>query len=100
MTCSAVPANSNVSATTSYTFTITPNPNAPLPNTGHMLMSFPDHWRSSVAPPAFTYLSCSNSGSINCVVSGNDITITQLFTAAFTTSAFSFSFNEIINPGN
>ena len=101
MTCGVSFANTTVTATNDYTFTVTPNPNVPLSNTGSLDLKFPSKWSNSLNSPAFSYSSCSNSGGpVPCSVSGNTLTASNLFAAATTTSAFSFTLSSVDNPGS
>jgi hypothetical protein len=101
MTCAATPANSTVTASTIYTFTVTPSPSLPLPNLGSLELIFPSLWSSSLLGPAFSLTACSNPGStISCTASGSTITASSLFSSGTTTAPFSFSVDSVINPGS
>jgi hypothetical protein len=94
MTCSATAATPTVSASSSYTFTVTPG--VTLPNNGYMKMAFPSVWRNSLSGPAFSFSSCG--GTVLCVQSSNTFTVSNLIAAA-SSSPFSFTFNSLNNPG-
>lgn len=101
MGCSITPSNTTVTATTTYLFTVTPNPSVPLDSTGTLDLTFPTVWSNSERGPTFAYSSCSNvDGTIGCSVSGTTITANGLFSGGPSTSAFSFSLNNVINPGS
>ena len=101
MTCTATPSNTAVTATNIYLFSITPNPSVPLASTGSLDLVFPSIWSNSLTGPAFVYSSCSNTGgTVSCSVTGQTVTASGLFTAATTTSAFSFSLDSVVNPGS
>jgi hypothetical protein len=100
MQCTATPTSNVVSATTSYSFTVTPNAVVPLLNSGYLTMVFPAQWSNSAATPALSYASCSNGLSIVCNASGNSVKATGLFTGVSTIVPFTFTLNNIVNPGS
>jgi hypothetical protein len=95
MTCTGTPASSVVADTTSYSFTVTPNPNVPLISSGSLKLNFPTIWSDSFSAPVLVYSSCSAS----CILSSaTSVTATSLFTGT-TTSPFTFTVDKIVNPG-
>lgn len=97
MLCTGIPRNKTVYATTIYDFVFTPNSNNPLPNTGYLTAYFPATWSNSAKSGTFTSPICTAPPTCN-ITNTKTIKIYSLFVADSTTSPFSLTIANMINP--
>ena len=99
MTCAAsIPNKVVLASNNTYTFSVAPSTVA-LPKAGTMKITFPSVWRNSLSGSALSYSNCTGAIGISCILSGNIITASNLFSTATTLSQFSFTISSITNPG-
>lgn len=102
ITCSSSRSSTLVSATADYQFTINPAP-LTLPANLYIIMNFPSMWATSTASGTYSWpgSACSSTVNplINCVQVNSNLNASNVLSAS-TSSAFSLTLTNILNPGS